>query len=181
MDWLNPPPSWAERDGALTVTTAPKTDFWRKTHYGFVRDNGHVYARAWTGDFVAEVEVAGAYRDLFDQAGLMVRVDETTWLKCGIELVDGVQQASVVVTRDWSDWSVVPLAANPSSIWLRVTRRGADVEIHSSLDGTRFELMRVAHLSPAPNVLVGPMCASPEGNGFEVVFESFSLRPVDRA
>ena len=181
MDWLNPPPAWEERDGALTVTTAPRTDFWRRTHYGFVRDNGHVYAREVTGDFVAEVKVTGAYRDLYDQAGLMVRVDETTWLKCGIELVDGVQQASVVVTRDWSDWSVVPLASNPPSIWLRVTRRGEDVEIHVSLDGARFDLIRVAHLSPAQTVQVGPMCASPEGNGFEVGFDGFAVRTAEES
>lgn len=98
-DWHNPPPTWDQRDGALTVTTGPKTDFWRKTHYGFVRDDGHFFGREWSGDFLAEVKVAGAYHDLYDQASLMVRVDETTWLKCGIELVDGVQQASVVYLR----------------------------------------------------------------------------------
>src|SRR5262245_48824521 len=130
MSWHNPPPSWDERDGVLIVTTAPQTDFWRKTHYGFGRDSGHFYGREWRGDFVAEVKVGGAYRDLYDQAGLMVRVDEATWLKCGIELVDGVQQASVVVTRDYSDWSVLPLTANPPAIWLRLTRKDADVAAH---------------------------------------------------
>lgn len=41
MVWLNEPPAWAEQDGALHVTTAPDTDFWRTTHDGFVRDTGH--------------------------------------------------------------------------------------------------------------------------------------------
>ena len=35
-------------------------------------------------------------------------------MKCGIELVDGVQHASVVVTREYSDWSVVPLPRRPA-------------------------------------------------------------------
>ena len=33
----------------------------------------------------------------------MVRLDEANWLKCGIEFVEGVQQVSAVVTRDYSD------------------------------------------------------------------------------
>ena len=41
MDWLNEPPDWAEADGTLTVVTGDRTDFWRKTHYGFIRDDGH--------------------------------------------------------------------------------------------------------------------------------------------
>ncbi len=113
MEWLNEPPAWERRGDDLVVTAGPKTDFWRTTHYGFVRDNGHFWSRLWAGDFVAEVKVTGDYRDLYDQAGLMVRLDETVWLKCGVEFVDGVQQASAVVTRDHSDWSVAPLPGNP--------------------------------------------------------------------
>ena len=77
MEWLNEPPAWEIRGDALVVTAGPKTDFWRTTHYGFVRDNGHCRFRRWEGDFVAEVEVTGDYRDQYDQAGLMVRLDET--------------------------------------------------------------------------------------------------------
>ena len=39
MEWLNEPPEWSEADGTLTVATGDRTDFWRKTHYGFIRDN----------------------------------------------------------------------------------------------------------------------------------------------
>ena len=41
MEWLNEPPEWSEADGTLTVATGDRTDFWRKTHYGFIRDDGH--------------------------------------------------------------------------------------------------------------------------------------------
>ena len=49
MDWLNDPPEWSEDRGVLAVVTGAKTDFWRETHYGFIRDDGHfrhVMARA---------------------------------------------------------------------------------------------------------------------------------------
>ncbi len=40
FEWLNEPPAWNDADGVLTMTTGDKTDFWRETHYGFIRDSG---------------------------------------------------------------------------------------------------------------------------------------------
>ncbi len=176
MEWYNEPQSWTAQDDRVTVTSDPKTDFWRKTHYGFVRDNGHFYFQQITGDFVADVKFGGVYNALYDQAGLMVRVDEANWIKCGIESVDGIQHVSAVVTRDYSDWSIVPLPQNPPSIWLRVTRQGSAVEVHYSLDGADYTLVRTAHFSSAEVAQVGLMCASPEGDGFTVTFEGFAVR-----
>ena len=179
MEWLNEPPAWEVRGETLIVSAGPRTDFWRTTHSGFVRDNRHLWFQSWDGDFVAEVKVTGAYRDQYDQAGLMIRLDERVWLKCGVELLDGVQQASAVVTRDHSDWSVTPLPDSPPSVWLRVSRTGPDVEVRYSLDGERYVLLRLTRLTDAGPLLVGPMCAAPDGAGFEVVFEGFMVRPPD--
>ena len=111
--WLNAPPRWSGDARALEMETGEKTDFWRDTFYGFTRESGHAWLAPVTGDFSLSVRFRGGYETLYDQAGLMVRLDETTWLKCGVEFVDGVQHASVVVTRDHSDWSVVPLPEAP--------------------------------------------------------------------
>lgn len=176
MEWFNEPPTWRMDGTTLHVVAAPRTDFWRKTHYGFIRDNGHAYLEQISGDFVAEVNIVGAYTALYDQAGLLLRADDTTWIKCGIEFVDGVQQASVVVTREYSDWSVTPLHENPAACRLRVTYRQGDVEVQYSLDGQQYHLLRVAHLTHAATIAVGPMCAAPEGAGFAVAFEQFTIR-----
>ncbi len=175
MQWYNTPPVWSEQDGVIQVTTGAKTDFWRVTHYGFIRDNGHFYYQNITGNFIAKVKVTGKYQALYDQAGLMVRLDENTWLKCGIEFVNGLQQASAVVTREYSDWSVVPLSENPKSIWLCLKRSAETVEVEYSLDGESYILLRLAYLTTANQLQVGLMCASPDGDGFSVVFEEFSL------
>ncbi len=178
MEWYNEPPRWNQTGDQLVVTTGPKTDFWRKTHYGFIRDNGHLCFEKVTGNFVAEVELRGQYKDLYDQAGLMVRVDEANWCKCGIEFVEGVQHASCVVTREYSDWSVVTLPGRPASLRLRVTRHGDTLEVHYALGGEDYTMLRLAYLPMPETVQVGPMCASPDGNGFEVSFEKFALRPA---
>lgn len=175
MQWLNEPTQWSHINHQVLLTTNPKTDFWRKTHYGFIRDNGHFYYQTMTGDFTAEVKVTGQYQVLYDQAGLMVREDETTWLKCGIEYVEDVQNVSAVVTRDFSDWSVIPLLQPPPSLWLRVQRRAEAIEIQYSLDGEHYQMLRLAYLTRTETVQVGLMAASPQGEGCEILFEDFKL------
>ena len=178
MDWYNEPPMWTVDDSTITVKSGPKTDFWRTTHYGFIRDNGHFYCLPVAGDFLVEAKVSGAYMSLYDQAGLMVRVDEANWIKCGIEFVDGVQQVSAVVTREYSDWSVAPLPDNPVALWLRLTRRGAAIQISYALDGVHYQMLRLAYLTPAQTMSVGLMCASPDGAGFPVTFEGLTIQSI---
>ncbi len=107
----------------------------------------------------------------------MVRLDERVWLKCGVEFVDGRQYASVVVTQDHSDWSVAPLPDNPGSLWLRVNRTGPVVEVRYAVDGEHYDLLRLSRLTDAQPLLVGPMCAAPDGAGFEVTFAGFTVGP----
>jgi regulation of enolase protein 1 (concanavalin A-like superfamily) len=178
MKWHSEPPQWKADDARITVTAGSGTDFWRKTHYGFIRDNGHFGYTHIQGDFVAEVQVTGAYRELYDQAGLMLRLDAEHWIKTGIEFVHGVQYVSAVVTNEFSDWSVAPLVHNPPSIWLRVVRKAEAVEIFYALDGATYTLLRLAYLPPAPGIDVGIMCAAPDGQGFDVTFDGFRVQPA---
>ncbi len=176
MQWNNEPPSWSSNDGRIEVAVAGGTDFWRKTHYGFIRDNGHFGSIHVEGDFIAEVQVTGAYHELYDQAGLMLRIDAEHWIKTGIEYVHGVQYVSAVVTNDFSDWSVAPLSDNPPTIWLRVVRKAEAVEIFYALDGSTYTLLRLAYLPPARGMDVGVMCAAPDGHGFAATFEGFQVQ-----
>ena len=152
MPWLNEPPDWRLDGDTLTVTTAADTDFWRTTHYGFVHDNGHLWYEDVAGDFTAEVRFAGQYEHLYDQAGLMLRIDERTWIKSGIEFTDGKQHLSAVVTRDFSDWSVLPLDNPPAEIRLRLTRIGTAVFVDYAL---ARRLLRHAAPRLPPRVALG--------------------------
>src|SRR5438132_821474 len=109
MNWYNEPPTWDIQGNKITIQTAPKTDFWRLTAGGYITDSGHFYYQRQDGDFRATVKFSGTYQALYDQAGLMVRLNETTWMKCGIEFIEGAQHVSAVVTREYSDWSIVAL------------------------------------------------------------------------
>jgi regulation of enolase protein 1 (concanavalin A-like superfamily) len=174
MQWLNEPPIWQADDRRLRVVTGPKTDFWRVTHYGFVRDNGHFYHEQKAGDFTIQVKIQAKYEVLYDQAGIMVRLDPANWIKTGIEYIDGLPHFSAVVTRDFSDWSVLPaLSAGP--VWLRLTKLGNAIRIQYSLDGLSFPMLRLAYFPEADQAQVGLMCCSPEREGFEVEFSAFRI------
>ena len=132
------------------------------------------YAGFVSCDFDACVCICGHYKDQYDQAGLMVRVDAANWLKCGIELKDEIQYASAVVTREYSDWSVIRLE-HPEKIWLQVQRRAETLEVTYSLDGQQYQLMRQAYLRASESVDIGPMIASPIGAGFEATFAELQV------
>lgn len=186
FSWFNEPKKWTSSESAIDVHTDGNTDFWRKTHYGFERDNGHFYYQSLNGDqsFMATVDIRGKYHTLYDQGGLMLRTDEKNWIKCGVEFVEGKQFASVVVTvNGWSDWSVVSIDS-PDVLKLRVKREKEAVHIeYAEGEQGEFKMMRLAYfplLNENQMLMVGLMCASPgqDASGFDIRFEHLTITAI---
>ena len=183
MHWLNAPPMWEVNQGRLFVCSGDKTDFWQETYYGFHRDNGHFLGMPRRGDFTAEVTFIGHYRELYDQAGLMIRHRARHWMKCGIEYTDGARHFSVVVTNGNSDWSAFRLDHEFDAMSARVTRNGDALFIQYRTDRmSEWRMARLAWFDPMlEEVLVGPAFCSPQREGFEAEFLDFSLSdPLSR-
>jgi uncharacterized protein len=175
MTWLNPPASEHYNGGVLTVRSRGKTDFWRKTFYGYVTDNGHFMHVPMLGEFTLQARINGNYAALYDQAGLMVRLDEKHWMKCGSELVEGKRWASVVFTHDYSDWSTMEDLTQTGPVWWRVVRKKDSIEAQCSKDGEQFMTIRQGYFPADVKVLAGVMCAAPEGAGFDAVFDQLTI------
>jgi uncharacterized protein len=175
MKWLNQPASATIAADRLVVRARPKTDFWRKTLTGNVVDSGHFFHLQVAGDFILEGRIDGKYEALYDQAGLMVRVDAENWVKCGTELDDGGRHAGVVFTREFSDGSTMNDLAASGPVWWRAVRKRDSLETFGSLDGKNFTSVRLGYLVPSPTAEAGIMCAAPEGPGFECVFDNLKL------
>jgi uncharacterized protein len=179
MHWLNEPPTWQKNNDRLRVVTGPNTDFWRVTHYGFIRDNGHFYYEERAGDFTIQVKIEAIYEALYDQAGVMIRLDAANWIKAGVEYTDGSPHFSAVVTREFSDWSVLP-ATLTGPTWFRLTKLGSAIRIQYSADGLSFSMLRLAYFPEASPTQVGLMCCSPEREGFEVEFSELNISDAVR-
>jgi len=181
--WHNEPAVWHGDASGLSLKTDAKTDFWQETFYGFHRDSGHAYLRPVTGDFTGSATITGAYETLYDQAGLMLRLDEHNWIKCGIEYTDGLMHFSVVVTRGVSDWSVIPLPGiSPSApLFVRLTRHDAAVRVQFRFDDRApWQMARLCPF-PADDAEFGITACSPERGGFEARFSDIAVgAPISR-
>lgn len=183
--WLNPPKTWStESMTDLKVHTDPGTDFWQKTHNGHERDNGHFYYEEFMGDvdFIASVGIRGKYQDLYDHGGLMIRIDDKNWLKCGVEYVRGQQFASVVTTiNGWSDWSIVRIQS-PEILKIRLKRHGQSAIVEfAENDNDDFQMMRKSYFPKVEEnqkLMFGLMCCSPctTGSGFDINFVDFNFQ-----
>lgn len=184
MTWLNEPPAWDTDGEVLTVETGLETDFWRTTSYGFIHDSGHLLAAPMEAGSAIEVTFRAAFGEPFDQAGLMLHGGPELWLKTGVERSDGRLYASVVVTLGYSDWSVaaLPPRAEGQPLTFRASRMGDAVTVRYRIGAEEnWELLRVAYLPAAAEVVAGPMCCSPSRAGLSVRFDSVRMGPPDEA
>ena len=175
--WLNEPARWSAQGDSLEIVTDRATDFWRETHYGFIRDSGHFLGFPTAEAFTAELRVQGEFRELYDQAGIMVRIDAQHWIKAGIEFSDGHAMLGSVLTDGRSDWATADYGHDASDFRIRATVANGVLRLQASADGKLWPLMRLAPFPKATSYLVGPMACTPERAGLKVVFSAFRLTP----
>lgn len=181
MQWFNEPTTWEVKNNVLTMNVTPHSDFWRISHYGFTVDDGPFMYTTVGGEFETKVKISGDYKVRFDQAGLMIRIDHENWLKAGIEYVDGKYNISAVVTHKTSDWSVIALDKPVDCIWIKAVRRLDAIEIFYSFNDKEYTMMRNCWMQDNCPVMVGPVAACPDGEGFKARFEHFSIKHLPDA
>ncbi|MGG3571039.1 DUF1349 domain-containing protein [Bacillus gobiensis] len=184
LEWYSPPKEWElnpERTN-LMIKTDKQTDFWQKTHYGFQADNGHFLYYELHGDFRLTTKVKSKPKNRYDQAGLMVRFSNNTWLKTSVEYIpDGHSKLGVVVTNQgYSDWSSQEFSEDDTSLFYRMTRRENNYYVDYSLDGTSWSQIRMTHLvEETDNIKVGIYACSPQGEGCEAEFDFIKIENIN--
>ncbi|WP_437778244.1 DUF1349 domain-containing protein [Sorangium sp. So ce1097] len=184
LEWRHPPARSvvAPERSVLVVEPAAKTDYWQRTHYGFQNDNGPFLFTRARGDFVMTTHVRFRPAHQYDQAGLMVRLSASCWLKTSVEFEpNGPSRLGAVVTNaGYSDWSTQPFPSDRREIWLRIRREGPDYIVDTSDDGAAWTQLRMAHLHEddgAREVECGLYACSPIDQGFVAEFELLRIAP----
>jgi regulation of enolase protein 1 (concanavalin A-like superfamily) len=181
LKWLNPPPAWSLGSRGLLVRPAAETDFWQRTHYGFRADSGHFLYLDVAGNFSLTTKVRLHPVHLYDQAGLMVRVGPSCWIKTSVEYESkGPSKLGAVVTNDgYSDWSLQDFPREQKQVHFRIRREARDflVEWRRGV-GSNWELLRVAHLHQGAGkpIQCGLYACSPKGGGFRAEFEFLRIQ-----
>ncbi len=179
FDWYNEPQNVRFIEEGLLISAKPQTDFWQSADYNFYKDNGHFFAEKLSGDFILIAK--WRFLSLKDsaQCGLMTRVDKQNWIKVGILSPNPyhLQIGTVVAQSGASDWSVVNLPEDTKDIWFKLLRRGKDFVVYYSLNGQKFEQIRMLHLAKAVEVMSsGAYACSPKDEGFECILEELTLQ-----
>ncbi len=177
FQWKNEPVTWSRNNDGLSVTPDTGSDFWVRTHYGFTHDNGHLYSTAIEGDVMVEATIEAEFRAKYDQAGVMLWLDHETWLKTGVEYVDGRHYASVVVTRGFSDWSVCRQDTFTGRFRIRLARWGDAVEARFGNGDGELAMLRLGHFPAGPGI-AGAMACAPIAGGFSAQFTELLVRPL---
>ncbi|WP_346618471.1 DUF1349 domain-containing protein [Blastococcus montanus] len=180
--WTSPPAAVVEDGPDLLVTAVQGSDAWRHTSYGFVHDDAHALLAPLPRPGAVEVAFDLAWDGRFDQAGLMLRADEETWLKAGVEFSDGTPQVGAVVTLGRSDWSVAPVPDWAGRrVTVRASRDGDAVTVRARVDDEPFRLLRLCPFPADLPVAAGPYCCAPTRAGLVVRFRRWATGPADPA
>jgi len=191
--WINKPNKFEVTTDSISITTEFATDFWQRSYYGFRNDNAPALQIESDQNFTFTTKVCFDYEIQFDQCGLLIYLDSDNWFKASIEYEneDFSRLGSVVTNLGYSDWATTDIPL-PNHIWYRLSRRGPDFLLESSLDGDKFNQMRIFHLhllgdttidmgrSDPPQsaqnaVKFGVYACSPLSSSFTATFTDMSL------
>lgn len=167
--WFNEPKKYYFDEG-LVIKTKADTDFWQRTHYGFRRDNGHCLLTKFRRDFSFAGHFEFEPQTIYDQCGLIVRIDEDNWIKVSTEYENEniSRLGSVVTNLGYSDWATKDISSEIKSIWYRISKNGNDFLIENSRDGENWKQMRITHLHQEIEELeVGIYACSPQDSSFQ--------------
>lgn len=180
--WTHQPVRFEQDDGDFLVEAKEGSDAWRETSYGFVHASEHA--------LVAPLQIGEAMEttflvDLpcqFDQAGLFVRVDESCWVKAGVERSDGILELGSVVTKGFSDWAVCPVNDwSGAMVTMRVSRMDDCLIIRARKNADPFQFVRVTPLAAGAVATAGPYVCAPTRPGLCVRFTSWNVGKADAA
>lgn len=177
--WLNES-RMMEANGELAIVAPARTDWFNNP----VPADGVMPAPVFnapffytevSGDFVFRAKVRPNHRYTYDACSLMVIRDEYMWAKAAFEASDfGTKAAVCVVTNQVSD-DANGCNIDQDEAWLQIVRMGDVFCVHYSLDGKRFDMVRLFYLPDGVRVKVGFEVQSPAGEGGLRLFSEVTL------
>ncbi|HDY64654.1 MAG TPA: DUF1349 domain-containing protein [Phycisphaerae bacterium] len=176
LKWFNAPDCWEFDDnGTLSVQPNPKTDWFATPNEPVIESAGFLY-REVEGDFTLSMLIRPTLLRFGDAGALALRVDSALWCKlCMERSPTGETSVVSVVTKGWSDDANGELISRPGC-YLRLTRKGCNVGMHYSFDGTTWRFVRCVAMDLPDKVMVGVLAQCPFGADCSVEFSSADLK-----
>ena len=178
FDWLNEPENVRFEETGMRVVAKCRTDFWNCVRYDFIKDDGHFFFCYAVDDFCCDLNWEFEKAELFDQCGIMLRIDENNWFKASVmyENEKVPMLATSMTTNGLSDLATVPLPVGIKRVWYRLKRYKGCYIASYSLDGENYVQMRKFYLLyDTDEVKVGAYICSPQHEDFEAVLRGVEM------
>ena len=179
MKWIRAPKQYKVTEDRVEIITEPHTDLWQRTYYHFRNDSAPVFQLETDEQFFSFlVKTDFDSKVRYDQSGIVMYLDSDNWLKASVEYEnDEIQRLGSVVTNNgYSDWATHDIPSSIKEMWYRLSRRGSDYYIETSLDGTTFHQMRTFHLDKGDGeISFGIYAASPVDHSFTAQFSEMKV------
>lgn len=196
LRWQNEPKTFSITHDGLEVYPDVESDNWCRTHYDWgVHDSAHFLAISIPDDDkIVEIttRVQLFQKDLYDQAGLMIRRGPDSWIKCSTEFGKNIDSparlGSVVTNNGYSDWATQDYRVSEGCyLSFRIVKYHTnDVCIqYREDDNEEWKQLRIAHLFPLTDsqtsdtdkghILVGIYCCAPISYGFKTIFRYLNV------
>jgi len=179
FEWYNEPEDFSFDDGGLCITAGKFTDFWQNSDCNFSKDDGHFFNLEKDGDFVLDCK--WVYSKIVDsaQCGAMVRINQQNWLKVGLLSTNiyNPQIGVVCAVNGSSDWSLVDISDENKELYFRIRRCGPNFVVYYSVDGQKYKIIRIIHLSAAKfHLRAGAYACSPKGETFDCILKEINVK-----
>lgn len=175
---MHKPGVCAVTNDKITLTVDAHTDLWVRDNIGRLDDNAPAYLfsteEAFT--FTVKTEYNGAH--LYDQAGVLVYVDNRNWVKCATEFsnADVSWLGSVVAHDGHADWATADIDSRIQTMWYRLSCKKGLFQLDASQDGKTFAMMRTFYLPAAEgHIRFGVFACSPGDVGVSATFSELSM------
>ena len=164
--------------GVVTLTAGAKHDMFADPGSDSLVLSASAFTFETTGDFQFRARVKVHFQKKFDSGVLVGLFSDEKWFKICAEVDPlGHRRVVTVVTNGRSDDANHTLLVG-DDIHLRITRTGAAFALHSSADGSLWDLARYFTLGePGDRVLrLGIAAQSPAGEGTDATFSEFGWK-----
>ena len=178
--WLNESKLTVEGD-TITIYAPPITDCFNspipEEDGSFIKPQSDApfFFTEVDGDFVIRVKVKQNFEANYDAGCLMVFQDENLWIKAALEKSDFNTIAVVSVVTNMVSDDANGCNVTTDSLWLQIARVKNNFAIHYSLDGDKFDMVRLCLLPIDKTVKVGIAAQCPIGEGGYRIFSDLSI------
>ncbi len=173
--WVNPTTITCLADSGIRIDVPNKCDYFQDPARVHVMDTAPYLYTEVEGDFVAQIHISHAFKNVWDAGALMVCADDTHWAKLCFEGTDfGTQAIVSVVTNGLSD-DANGVNYHWPNVWLQIVRKGNLFGMHYGPDGATWNMVRYFHIEMPSTVKVGMVAQCPGGPGTVIDFFHFGV------